>query len=119
MSGASPSREHAPDVDQIVRKDAQPDPAFHAVGTFVAAAVQSVSSLHDADPAFTPGPPPLPVFEPAFLLFPLARGALGGPVRYAHTRDALRVGGVFIGRGSVPNLGNYIVDSQLRAADNG
>ena len=58
------------DVDQVVGDDAQPDPAFHAVGAAVAAAVQPVSPLQYTDASFRSRPPPLGLAEPAFPLLP-------------------------------------------------
>src|SRR6266487_634322 len=93
----APGGKYPTDVDEIICDDAEPDPTFHAGVSFVATPRQSVSPLHHADPAFTSGPPALPVFEPAFLLFPLARGTLGGSIGNTDSFDALRVRGVFIG----------------------
>jgi hypothetical protein len=45
----------------------------------------------DADASLTPGAPFLPILEPALLLFSLALGILGGPIRDVHSRDALRL----------------------------
>src|SRR3989442_10935045 len=89
--------EHAADVDQVVGDDTEADPAFHAVGPFVATAIEAVPPLDDTDAPLTPGPPLLTVAEPALFLFALALRALGGSVRNADARDALRVRGRFIG----------------------
>src|SRR5882762_9287963 len=56
---AGPSGHGATDVDQVVGDDAQADPTLHAVGSFVAGSVQSVTSFQEADPALAPGSPPL------------------------------------------------------------
>jgi hypothetical protein len=59
--------EHAPDVDHIIRDDAQADPALHAGVPFVSTAIQTMSAFHDTDAPLTPGAPFLPILEPAFL----------------------------------------------------
>src|SRR2546425_6457865 len=90
-SGAGPRRQHAAHVDQVVRDDAEPHPAFHAVIPFVAAAIEPVPPFHDADATLTPRAPLLPVLEPPSLLLTFPLGTLRGSIGNANARDALRV----------------------------
>ena len=65
------------DVDQVVGDNPKPDKTPHAIGSFVAAAMESMTSLQDADAAFTTGAPFLSLLEPTRSLTLLAlRGKL-------------------------------------------
>src|SRR5437879_263081 len=86
---AGPSGHGATDVDQVVGDDAQADPTLHAVGSFVAGSVQSMTSFQEADPDLAPGSPPLGMAEPAFPLKRLALGALGTEVALRRAGEAL------------------------------
>src|SRR5271165_2588399 len=79
-------------VDEVVGDDAEPDPALHSGVAFVAAAVEAVSALGDADASLASGAPFLALAKPALLLLALARGALGGAIGNAHALDALGFG---------------------------
>src|ERR1700730_15305971 len=62
----------AADVDEIVSDHAESDPAFHSDEALVAATIETVSPLDDADASLASGPPFLAVAEPALLLFAFA-----------------------------------------------
>ena len=79
----------AADVGEIVGDHAEPDPALHSVLALVAATVEAVSPLHQADTTLASGTPFLTVAEPALLLFASALSALGRAVGNAHTLDTL------------------------------
>src|SRR5262249_54043702 len=81
------------DVDEVVGDDAEADPTVHADETLVAAAVEAVSALDDADAPLASGAPLLAVAEPALLLFALALGAFGRAIGNANPFDAHRFGG--------------------------
>ena len=76
-------------VDEIVGDHAESDPTLHSPFALVAATVQAVSPLCDADATFAPGTPFLTVAEPTLLLFASALRVLGGAVGNAHTLDTL------------------------------
>src|ERR1035438_10015903 len=85
------------DVDQRVGNHSQAHPAVEAVGTSIAAAIQSVPPLQHADPALTPGSPFLSFLEPAFLLklFPdrtLGRAAGDRNPFHSHRQNLALVG---------------------------
>src|SRR5258705_7734298 len=81
----------APDVDDVVGDDAEPDPTLHSGIAFVAAAIEPVSPLDHADASLASGPPFLSVAEPALPLLSFALGALG---RMVGNADALYAMGV-------------------------
>jgi len=75
-------------ADEVVAEYPQTDPGFHAVLAFVAAAVQAMAALENADPAFTASSPFLPFLEPAFLLkFPALR-TFGRAIRHRDPIDS-------------------------------
>src|SRR5437867_12276393 len=93
-SGFRRSGESAADIDEVVADDAESDPAFHAVLSFVTTAIESMASLYEADPALASGSPFLAITEPALFLQLLALVALGRAVR---NRQALHSQGVRCG----------------------
>ena len=82
----------ATDVDEGVGDDAEADPALHSTVAFVAAPIETVAPLYDADPSFTSRAPFLPVAEPPFLLHTIACRTLGGTIRYTDPFDAQCLG---------------------------
>src|SRR5260370_11145876 len=68
--------ERAPDVDDIVRDDAQTDPPVHAGVAFISTAIQTVPSFHDTDPALTPGAELCPFLNKRFCCSRLRSGLL-------------------------------------------
>ena len=81
---------------EIVGDHAQPDPALHSCLAAVDAAPKTMSALEDADATFATGPPFLPLFKPALLLFALPLSAFGGAIRDAYALDPSLVRGSFI-----------------------
>src|SRR5712691_10086695 len=81
-------RQGETEVDQIVADDSESHPALHPRVAFVAAAVESVAALEQADASLGAGPPFLPLLEPALLLFTLPLRALRGAVGHRHPCDA-------------------------------
>src|ERR1700687_860659 len=77
------------DVEDVVGDHAEPDPTLHTGIAPVAAAVEPVAPLGDADTSLASGPPLLAVAEPALPLLSFALGALGRAVGNADTLDAL------------------------------
>src|SRR5207302_9892660 len=67
----------ATNIDEVVGNHSEPDPALHADLAPIAAAVEAMPPLGDADAALAPGPPFLAIAEPTFLLLAFAFGALG------------------------------------------
>ena len=79
--------EEAADVDEVVSDDLESDPALHAVVATIAATLQPMPTLADADASLASGTPSLPVAEPTLLLLTLAAGALGAVVGNADPLD--------------------------------
>ena len=78
----------ATDVDECVGDEAEADPALHSTVAFVAAPIETVAPLYNADPSFTSRAPFLSVSEPPFLLLTFPRRTLGGTIRYTDPLDA-------------------------------
>src|SRR5215510_1052190 len=76
------------EIDEIVGDDPEPDPALHSIVAGIAASVETMPTLADADAPLASGAPSLATAEPALLLLALAVGALGGAIGYANTFDA-------------------------------
>jgi hypothetical protein len=86
-------------VDEIVGDDAEPDPALHAVKSFVAATIQPVSLFENADAAFASRAPFLKLLEPALFLELFPRRALGGVAGNRNAPHSHLLGLGFIRRG--------------------
>src|ERR1700680_2574441 len=102
-----PLRHGAADVDESVGDDAEPDPARHSGVALVAAAVESVPALDDADAALASGAPFLAVAEPALPLLALALGTFGRAVGNAHALDALGFRRPLVLRGVEGGVGRH------------
>ena len=76
------------EVDQVVRDDAEADPALDAGHAFVATAAESMAAFEKTDAPLTAGAPFLGVAEPALLLELPALRALGGAIWDGHPLDA-------------------------------
>src|SRR4029453_17871062 len=85
---------------QIVRDDAEADPAMHAVFTMVATAVESMSALEYTDSAFRADAPPLPATEPALALKRLSCRRLRAAAWQDHASNTAIDRRLFIGRGA-------------------
>ena len=79
----------ATNVDEVVGVDAKADPAVHSDEALVAATIEAMSALGDADASLTSGAPLLAVAEPALFLFAFALKALGRTIGNADALDAL------------------------------
>src|SRR5271166_6648595 len=75
-------------MGKVIGDHAQADPPFHSGVAPVEAAPKAVPPFEDTDPTLTSGPPLLPLFEPALLLFALAIRAFGGATGNAHPLDS-------------------------------
>src|ERR1035438_4127441 len=75
-------------MGKVIGDHTQADPPFHPGVAPVEAAPKTVPPLEDADATLTSGPPLLPLFEPALLLFALAVGAFRGATGNAHPLDS-------------------------------
>ena len=83
-------------VVQIVGDHTQADPSLHSGVAPVDAATKTMPALQHADSTLATGPPLLPRFEPALLLFALPLGAFCGATRNAHPLDTSLMRGRFI-----------------------
>src|SRR5215472_3396976 len=88
-----PGNDNAAEVDEIVGDDPEADPALHSIVARIAASVETMPTLADADAPLAPGAPSLAAAEPALLLLTLARGTLGRAIGNADTFDAFGVRG--------------------------
>ena len=70
-------------VHQIVRDDAEADPAVHAVGAMVATATESMSTFEHTDAAFAADAPALSATEPALAFIRAPRRRLRAAPRQA------------------------------------
>src|SRR5260370_13574259 len=93
------------DVDEIISKNPQSDKPPHSIGSPVAAAMESMAPLQDADAAFTAGAPFLGFSEPALFLTLLALHAFGGLTGNRHSLHAQFFGLGFVGGGEETGIG--------------
>src|SRR5882724_8597085 len=77
------------DVDNVVGDHAEPDPTLHSGIAFVAAAIEPVSPLGDADASLASRSPSLAIAEPALPLLSFSFGTLGRAIGNADALDAL------------------------------
>ena len=95
----------AANVDHVVGDDSKPDPPLHSDVALVAATVEAVAPLDDADASLASGPPFLAVAEPALLLFAFSLRAFCGAIGDADAFDTHRFGGRLILGGVEPGVG--------------
>src|SRR4029077_7755639 len=95
------------DVDQVVGDHSESDPTLDAGRTLVAATVQSVAPLENADASLTSGAPLLCCLEPAGLLPFLALFALGRMAGDRHAFDAQFLRRSFVSCREEPRIGGH------------
>jgi hypothetical protein len=76
------------DHPQIVGDSPPADPAFHAVGAMIPAAIQLVAPFQPTDPAFDARAPVVAMPDPSLLLMRHSFGRLGPRLGQHHLLDA-------------------------------
>src|SRR6516165_3606460 len=82
-----PSGDQNGEVDEVIGDDRKANPAFHAVVATIAAALEAMPTLADADASLASGTPSLSVAEPTLLLLTLAADTLAAVVGDADPLD--------------------------------
>src|SRR5215469_3926935 len=103
-------------VDEGIGDEAEADPTLHSTVAFVAAPIETVTPLCDADASFASRAPFLPVAEPPFLLLTFACRALGGTIGYTDPLDAHCLGLSVIFPGIEGGIGCYEVWRTVKRA---